>query len=487
MSYIGRSVDAIDNISTLDNLSFNGSDATFNLTQNSVAFTPVSADALQIQIDGIIQAGNYTVANATVTFDFTPSGSSVCNSVKHFGVGLLTSVSDGAVTQAKLGAEAVNESKIQISNAGSNGNFLQKQSGNTGGLTWASASADADNYFATSGLSSKDLGTGLHIKTADSGASANTNANELVIEGSGNSGISILSGTTSAGRIYFGDSGDDDIGQIRYNHDDNSLNFKTNTGDRMTISSQGVTTFTGNGSNSTEETVVIQNTTDANPSYANLVFKTGTGGNVAGCWIKGVQASGGNDGRLEFHTNNSGTVTERVRIESGGDFLVNCTSLPSASVKGFGIDAKSTVGMIVTATNTTSGDSHMQMFNPNGQVGGIVTSGSATSYATSSDYRLKENETSITDGITRLKNLKPYRFNFKVDPDTTVDGFFAHEVSSIVPEAISGEKDAVDENGDIKAQGIDQAKLVPLLTSALQEAITKIETLEAKVTALENK
>ena len=177
-NYIGRGIDQIDNISTLDNLSFNGSSATFNLTQNSVAFTPVSADALQIQIDGIIQSGNYSVANATVTFDFTPSGSSVCNGIKHFGVGVLTSVSDGAVTQAKLGADSVNGSKIAdnsidsehyvdgsidlahlssqsvdednlyISNAGTNGQFLSKQSGNTGGLTWADAGGTNTPVFA---------------------------------------------------------------------------------------------------------------------------------------------------------------------------------------------------------------------------------------------------------------------------------------------------------------------------------------------------
>jgi len=112
MSYIGRGIDQIDNISTLDNLSFNGSDATFNLTQNSVAFVPVSADALQIQINGVIQSGNYTVSGSTVTFDFTPSGSSVCNGIRHYGVGLLTTVSDSSITTAKLGADSVNGSKI---------------------------------------------------------------------------------------------------------------------------------------------------------------------------------------------------------------------------------------------------------------------------------------------------------------------------------------------------------------------------------------
>jgi hypothetical protein len=112
MSYIGRGIDQIDNISTLDNLTFNGSDSTFNLTQNSVAFVPVSADALQIQIDGIIQSGNYTCSGSQITFDFVPSSSSVCNGIRHFGVGLLTTVSDGAVTTAKLGADSVNGSKI---------------------------------------------------------------------------------------------------------------------------------------------------------------------------------------------------------------------------------------------------------------------------------------------------------------------------------------------------------------------------------------
>ena len=111
-NYLGRGIDQIDNISTLDNLSFNGSSTTFNLTQNSVAFVPVSADALQIQIDGVIQSGNYTVSGSTVTFDFTPSGSSVCNGIRHYGVGLLTTVSDSSITTAKLGNSAVTDAKI---------------------------------------------------------------------------------------------------------------------------------------------------------------------------------------------------------------------------------------------------------------------------------------------------------------------------------------------------------------------------------------
>ena len=125
-------------------------------------------------------------------------------------------------------------------------------------------------------------------------------------------------------------------------------------------------------------------------------------------------------------------------------------------------------------------------------VGYISNNTVSVSYNTTSDYRLKENVRPTVDGITRLLQLKPSRFNFKADPDTVVDGFLAHEVQDVVPEAIQGTKDEVDADGKPVMQGIDQSKLVPLLTAALQEAIARIETLEAnnadmlaRLTALE--
>jgi hypothetical protein len=99
------------------------------------------------------------------------------------------------------------------------------------------------------------------------------------------------------------------------------------------------------------------------------------------------------------------------------------------------------------------------------------------------DYRLKENVTPVTDGITRLQQLRPSRFNFIADPAKTVDGFIAHEAQAVVPECVTGTKDEVDADGNPIYQGIDQSKLVPLLTAALQEAIAKIEALEARLTA----
>jgi hypothetical protein len=125
-------------------------------------------------------------------------------------------------------------------------------------------------------------------------------------------------------------------------------------------------------------------------------------------------------------------------------------------------------------------------FRRNGsQVGSININSTSTSYSTSSDYRLKENVVDLDGAITRVKQLAPKRFNFIVDADRTVDGFLAHEAQTVVPEAVTGTKDEVNDDGESVIQGIDQSKLVPLLTAALQEAITKIETLETKVTALE--
>ncbi len=126
--------------------------------------------------------------------------------------------------------------------------------------------------------------------------------------------------------------------------------------------------------------------------------------------------------------------------------------------------------------------------------GSIKNNTSSTQYNTSSDYRLKENEVAISDGIERIKQLKPYRFNWKNRPDKIVDGFFAHEVQDIVEDCVDGKKDEVHTDndddlkikaGDPKYQQMDHSKLVPLLTAALKEAITEIENLKTKVAALE--
>ena len=191
---------------------------------------------------------------------------------------------------------------------------------------------------------------------------------------------------------------------------------------------------------------------------------------------------------IDFRVEGNGKAN-LLKVDAGNDFVLFGTpSLPDGSNGGAGFESAGDNRMILNLGCTTTSSRNVAVFrNSNNGVGSINVSGSSTGFNTSSDYRLKENVVTDWDATTRLKQLKPSRFNFKTDKDTTVDGFLAHEVSSVVPVAITGEKDAVDKDGNPEYQGIDQSKLVPLLTKALQEAVAKIEILEAKVTALEGK
>jgi hypothetical protein len=184
---------------------------------------------------------------------------------------------------------------------------------------------------------------------------------------------------------------------------------------------------------------------------------------------------------ITFH--NDGT--ERARITSDGRFGVNATNFANGRLITESDGTAITPFVIRDTAAGTSSVNSVGFFRNATQVGSIALTGSATAYNTSSDYRLKENVVAVTDGITRLQQLKPSRFNFIADPDKTVDGFIAHEAQAVVPECVTGDKDAEDADGNPVYQGIDQSKLVPLLTAALQETIAKIETLEARLTALE--
>tara|TARA_R100000353_G_scaffold4368_1_gene6467 strand:- start:909 stop:2066 length:1158 start_codon:yes stop_codon:yes gene_type:complete len=316
------------------------------------------------------------------------------------------------------------------------------------------------------------------------------NADDLTVATSGETGITIRSGTGNGGNIYFSDAtsgGGESDGYISYSQSVNKMFFGTNQNTRMTIDSSG------------NLGIGTTNPSGFNPHAQELVVHDGSG-------TCGITISSPNDtvGRLAFadpeddnvgevrYTHSSNTMeftvnaAERMRIDSSGRLLINVTGTQSHSTVNNGsINASYEYqGTRSSSRDNTGTRGHLVFYNPNGHVGGINTSGSATNFNTSSDYRLKENVVAISDGITRLKTLKPSRFNFKKDADLTVDGFLAHEVTA-VPEAITGTKDEVDSDNNPVYQSIDQSKLVPLLTAALQEAIGKIEALETKVATLE--
>jgi hypothetical protein len=167
-----------------------------------------------------------------------------------------------------------------------------------------------------------------------------------------------------------------------------------------------------------------------------------------------------------------------MRIASNGDILFGTASKGNDFC--YWEYATNNRLILNIGSSVTSSQDIINFRNPNGIVGGINTDGFTTSFSSSSDYRLKENVVEMTDALDRVSNLKPSRFNF-IGEEKTVDGFLAHEVSDIVPEAISGTKDAVDEKGNPIYQGIDQSKLVPLLVGAIQELKAEIENLKSQI------
>ena len=228
-----------------------------------------------------------------------------------------------------------------------------------------------------------------------------------------------------------------------------------------------------------------------------------------------IEADPGNNygsSNIRFHVDNG----EIMRIVRGTNPFVAIGRTTQQGNEGFTVDrngqdvcffTQNSSGTLVTlkllnkrATSSTEGEQISFLDTSGNQRGKIINNTSTTTYITSSDYRLKENQVEISDGIDRVKQLKPYKFNWKNRPGIIVDGFFAHEVENLVKDCVSGTKDRVvtqddhdkgdylDKNiDDPLYQMIDNSQIVPLLTAALKETITKIETLETKVAALEAK
>jgi hypothetical protein len=190
-----------------------------------------------------------------------------------------------------------------------------------------------------------------------------------------------------------------------------------------------------------------------------------------------------NTNGVHMAINNTGKVGIGIASQSGTQLYVDGPANTHAAV--FRNDTAA-YAPIISDNQAGSGTRYFMSFRINNtEVGKITSTGSSTLYGTSSDYRLKENVDYDFTALDRVAQLKPARFNFIADEDITVDGFLAHEVQDIIPEAVTGEKDAVDDEGNPDYQGIDQSKLVPLLTKAIQEQQTLIESLTARIETLE--
>jgi hypothetical protein len=495
-------------------------------TASTGAFTTLSATGVTTVQAGTVSAPAITTTGDTNTGIFFPAADTIAfteGGVESMridsggNVGLKTTPSAWNTFTASLQIEGASFSGLGANNAALASNAYYDSA-------W--------KYYGTGSATLYQQNAGLHTwQYAGSGTAGNniTFAEAMRIDSSG--GVSIGTstgigspviltvgkgaGTASYIGVYGNNNttnslfvGQDSAGLSRiFQNGANPITLWTNDSERMRIDSSG---NVGIGTSSPSTGTLNRQLTinSGASSLAGVLLQnnaTGTAFNNGTYFaiINGTDASITNQqaGYLQFGTN----ATERMRIDSSGDVLVGTTNNPTTSklnVAGKVMVANNNVSnsagseyffinggdrYIVTHGTSLSGAAvHFYFQNPNGDVGNIQTNGSSTAYNTSSDYRLKENIAPMTGALAKVSALKPVIYNWKVD-NSVGEGFIAHELAEVVPQCVSGEKDAINEKGKPIYQSVDTSFLVATLTAAIQEQQALIENLTTRLNALEGK
>jgi hypothetical protein len=378
--------------------------------------------------------------------------------------------------------------------------------------------------FATGGSERiRVFATGSVAIGSDTPGIGNDSGTELTVSHGTEASITIRSGTSNHGNIYFSDatSGTAEyVGFIRYNHGSNYMMFQTNGSERMRISSAGDVSI----GTSVSPPVGLTITADEDNHGVNLTRLADSGNPSNGeelgsyAWNSNAEASNSlasAEAKITAVTTqaHSGTVAGTIMkfyckpddvgpgsapynvMNMNGYALMIKATANTTNVFGaskFFINAENqNNGMIIDnarenytgygfqANDNTGTRYPMYIVNGDGtNVGSISMTSTATAFNTSSDYRLKENVNYDWDATSTIKQLKPCKFNFKTDTDNTITGFLAHEAQSVVSNCVIGEKDKVNDKGNAEYQSIDHSKLVPLLVKTIQELEARIAKLE---------
>ena len=466
MPYLGNNLGvAFSSYKLIDSLtaSFNGTTTSFALTVNGVTPVPfpLNEQNILLSVGGVPQK-----PDSTGTEGFRFSGSNIVFSSApktgeaFWGVVLAGADRVNAGVQYPDGTASV--PSITFASQTTTG-FYRSGSGQIGvGINGSTPVA-----FSTSGVQLNGSTSGSVIIASPAVAGNNT----LTLPTSNGSANQFLKNGATAGSLGYSSMVEDSSGRVGIN--------TTLPNRKLEVS------------DATADNFIRVNTTGASKSgiefanggtvYSQLYFN-----NVSPYDLSLLQQY--TTGSLILGTNS----TERARIDSSGSLLVGTTAVPNVGITGqFGFSVSSTEvvisksgadGLIIRTTSAAS--SNIRLYNLNNQVGSVSTTTTATAYNTSSDYRLKEDVQPMQGALERVPALKPVTYKWKID-GSAGEGFIAHELQEVVPECVTGTKDEVDDDGNPVYQGIDQSKLVPLLTAALQEAIAEIASLKDRVAALE--
>ena len=383
-----------------------------------------------------------------------------------------------------------------VSTADSTGN-LDLKSGTTTIVALTSAGAAVTGDLSATGITTVAAGTaalpavvsatgtadtGLWFPAADTVAASTGGTERLRIDSSGNVGI----GTTAP--------------RSKLSVTNGTENTSGDAPQEAIITGANQAITAGLGILTVQSNTAIAADVGATIALGGRIRNTGTTTDASNfAVIKGAKENATSDnsaGYFAISTKPNGVApVERMRIDSSGNVLVGTTAATGSSRFVVTADTTSNNPMSVVNTRSTAATDYSILFYRDGSiVGSVQTSLSATSYVTSSDYRLKEDIQPMTGALAKVALLKPCTFNWKVD-GSNGQGFIAHELQAVVPDCVTGEKDGVetytDEDGNEATrpvhQGIDTSFLVATLTASIQELKAIIDTQAAQIAALNAK
>ena len=476
--------------------------STYSVVGTTLTFSPAPPTGtgnISVRFLGIPASGVTTTAYRTVT-EFTATAGQTTFSVPSYTVGFIDVYRNG-VLLGSADYTATSGVSVVLASGATAGDLVEVISFSVSSVLNAVQSTGttfSGNVLFASGNGIWNTGGNVGVGTTTPNKGSVSRA--LTLNGTAGNIVEFCVNDSRVGWVY----GDNNLtalsaGGARY------LSLETNGAERMRIDSSGNagvgTTATSNGRFS-----VFNTQSDGAQTIANagiLFGQSATGFAQAGIYPIG---SSGFAGSLVFTTAASKggpdyVTTERMRINSDGDLLVGTTTSEGRiTISGNGCggyigsitnvnssNCNPAHGLIFRAgfNGSASGSNYFSFRRPDNTVTGSITqTGSTTiSYNTSSDYRLKENITPMTGALAKVSALNPVTYTWKED-GSPGQGFIAHELQAVVPDCVTGEKDAVDFEGNPEYQGIDTSFLVATLTAAIQELKAEVDSLKAEVTAL---